>query len=128
MGKRKKAAATPQAESYRHSDVTAPMRPDVGTQAQFRKKKPPATYRYDSSLSPALEWDDRNHARDEREKLIARLGVELQSLRAALARGILDTSQTLPEDGGIESRCRECTPRHRSRIAAIEGGVRRVIA
>jgi adenine-specific DNA-methyltransferase len=33
------------------------MRPDVGTQAQFRKKKPPVTYRYDSSLSPSLEWD-----------------------------------------------------------------------
>ena len=57
MGKRKKAAAEPQAESYRHSDVTAPMRPDVGTQAQFRKKKPPATYRYDKlalSAGPRL--------------------------------------------------------------------------
>ncbi len=30
--------------------------PDVGTQAQFRKKKPPKAYRYDSSLSPALDW------------------------------------------------------------------------
>ena len=49
--------ATPQAESYKHADVTSPMRPDVGTQAQFRKKKPPATYRYDSSISPALDWD-----------------------------------------------------------------------
>jgi hypothetical protein len=30
------------------------LRPDVGTQASFRKKKPPHTYRYDSSLSPYL--------------------------------------------------------------------------
>ena len=26
-------------------------------QAQFRKKKPHATYRYDSSLDPAISWD-----------------------------------------------------------------------
>src|SRR3990172_229006 len=52
--------ATPRvAESYAHYDATSPMRPDVGTQPQFRKKKPPQTYRYDSSLSPALEWDGK---------------------------------------------------------------------
>ena len=33
------------------------MRPEIGTQANFRKKKAPKTYRYDSSLSPSLEWD-----------------------------------------------------------------------
>jgi hypothetical protein len=32
------------------------MRPDVGRQAQFKKRKPRATYAYDSSLSPALVW------------------------------------------------------------------------
>jgi adenine-specific DNA-methyltransferase len=40
------------------------MRPEVGTQAQFKKKKPPVTYRYDSSLSPALDWDGQNSARE----------------------------------------------------------------
>ena len=34
------------------------MRPEVGTQAQFKKRKAPKTYRYDSSLDPALSWDD----------------------------------------------------------------------
>jgi adenine-specific DNA-methyltransferase len=34
------------------------MRPEVGTQAQFKKRKVPKTYRYDSSLDPALSWDD----------------------------------------------------------------------
>jgi adenine-specific DNA-methyltransferase len=34
------------------------MRPEVGTQAQFKKRKAPRTYRYDSSLDPALSWDD----------------------------------------------------------------------
>jgi hypothetical protein len=49
------------------------MRPEVGTQAQFRKKKPPVTYRYDSSLSPALERDGQNPAREQGEVLIAKL-------------------------------------------------------
>ncbi|WP_258360230.1 site-specific DNA-methyltransferase [Moorella sulfitireducens] len=47
------------------------MRPDVGTQAQFRKKKPPVTYRYDFSLSPALDWDGQNPARELGEWLLA---------------------------------------------------------
>jgi adenine-specific DNA-methyltransferase len=46
------------------------MRPEVGTQAQFRKKKPPVTYRYDSSLSPALDWDGGNGARELGEWLL----------------------------------------------------------
>jgi adenine-specific DNA-methyltransferase len=63
--------ATPRvAESYAHYDATSPMRPDVGTQPQFRKKKPPQTYRYDSSLSPALEWDGQNPARELGEWLL----------------------------------------------------------
>ena len=44
------------------------MRPEVGTQAQFKKKKPPTTYRYDSSLSPALDWD--SHPARERGEAI----------------------------------------------------------
>src|SRR5438128_8003267 len=58
-----------QAESYVH-DEEALLRPDVGTQAQFRKKKPPRTYRYDSSLSPALDWDGQNSARELGEWLL----------------------------------------------------------
>jgi adenine-specific DNA-methyltransferase len=58
------------AERYTHPDQTSPMRPEVGTQAQFRKKKGPATYRYDSSLSPALDWDGQNAARELGEWLL----------------------------------------------------------
>jgi adenine-specific DNA-methyltransferase len=68
---------------YRHPEVEAPLRPDVGTQAQFRKKKPPATYRYDSSLSPALDWDGQNAAREQGEAAI---------------REILDLDQTAIEN------------------------------
>ncbi len=57
---RKGEAAQKLTEPYRHPTAESLMRPDVGTQAQFRKKKPPVTYRYDSSLSPALEWDGQS--------------------------------------------------------------------
>ena len=60
------------AEAYSHEDEVV-LRPDVGTQAQFRKRKPPKTYRYDSSLSPALDWDGTNSARELGEWLIAQI-------------------------------------------------------
>lgn len=47
------------------------MRPDIGTQDKFRKKRPATTYRYDSSLSPALDWDGQNGARELGEWLLA---------------------------------------------------------
>src|SRR2546425_7621245 len=60
------------AETYRHEEE-ALLRPEVGTQAQFRKKKPPKAYRYDSSLSPALDWDGQNPARELGEWLLERV-------------------------------------------------------
>src|SRR3990172_8419257 len=68
---RRTTTTTQKAESYRHTEADSPLRPDVGAQAQFRKKKPPATYRYDSSLSPALEWDGANAPRELGEWLLA---------------------------------------------------------
>lgn len=67
-----KKQATKRAETYRH-DQEALLRPDVGTQAQFRKKKPPKTYRYDSSLSPALDWDGQNPVRELGEWLVLQI-------------------------------------------------------
>ena len=72
------------AEGYRHPEASALLRPDVGTQAQFRKKKKPATWRYDSSLSPALDWDGQNPARERAEAKIA----ALQECIARLAAGV----------------------------------------
>jgi adenine-specific DNA-methyltransferase len=43
---------------YRHSDQVV-QRPDAGVQDQFLTKKPARTYRYDSSLDPALSWDEK---------------------------------------------------------------------
>ena len=42
---------------YKH-DQQSVQRPDVGVEAQFSNKKPPKTYRYDSSLAPELLWDE----------------------------------------------------------------------
>ena len=75
------------AEGYRHPEAGALLRPDVGTQAQFRKKKKPATYRYDSSLSPALEWDGQNPARERAEAKIAALQECIARLAASIGEG-----------------------------------------
>src|SRR5437588_8175307 len=72
MARRAESKTSKRAESYRHDDE-ALLRPDVGTQAQFRKKKPPKSYTYDSSLSPALDWDGQNAAREFGEWLLARI-------------------------------------------------------
>jgi len=37
------------AQNYRHPESESLMRPEVGTQAQFKKKLPPLRYRYDDS-------------------------------------------------------------------------------
>ena len=56
------------------------MRPEVGTQTRFKKKLPPAKFRYDDSLAPSMEWDGQNAARDKGEWLL-----ELIDEAAALA-------------------------------------------
>jgi adenine-specific DNA-methyltransferase len=72
-GRRKRSSGPKEAEPYRHPTAEAVLRPEIGTQPQFKKKKQPQTYRYDSSLSPALEWDGGNAARARGEVLIRRI-------------------------------------------------------
>ena len=45
------------ASTYQHADE-AVQRPDIGVEAQFSHRKPPKTFRYDSSLAPELSWDE----------------------------------------------------------------------
>jgi adenine-specific DNA-methyltransferase len=80
-----------QTAEYRHPEET-PARPDVGTQPQFKKRAAAKTYRYDSSLAPALDWDGQNPAREQGEALIAELEARVRSLRAALAQQVLPPS------------------------------------
>ena len=84
-----KSAQIAQAESYKHPEATLPLRPDAGTQPQFKKKKPPQRYRNDSSLAPTLEWDGQNPAREQGEALIAKI----QTLAAELASHSAETRQ-----------------------------------
>ncbi len=94
------------------------MRPDIGTQDKFRKKKPPVTWRYDSSLSPALDWDGQNGAPELGEWLLRRI-TEAAALPAphrfptpqqftGASGAVLATVQSLPS--GCRSTCRR-TPR-----------------
>jgi adenine-specific DNA-methyltransferase len=59
------------AESYDHKQETT-LRPDIGLQAQFKQKREPKKYRYDSSLSPELSWDI-NAERERAEAMIAKI-------------------------------------------------------
>ena len=61
------------ADNYSHPEADSPLRPDVGTQPEFRKKRPPVSYRYDPSLAPDLQWDGENPVRELGEWLLARL-------------------------------------------------------
>ena len=76
----KKARTAP----YKHPEAKSLMRPEVGTQAQFKKKKTPKTYRYDSSLSPALDWDATNPAREQGEAFIKQV-LDAKTLEEAKA-------------------------------------------
>jgi adenine-specific DNA-methyltransferase len=76
--------ATKSAKSYKHPESESPMRPEVGTQAQFKKKLPPMKYRYDDSLSPVLEWDGQNPARELGEARIAKAEAEIAEARKIL--------------------------------------------
>ena len=93
MARKKQTPKQTDAKPYRHPESDSPMRPDVGTQAQFRKKKEPKTYRYDSSLSPALDWDGQNAARERGETLIG----EILDATVTADGGILRSA-----GGGIE--------------------------
>jgi adenine-specific DNA-methyltransferase len=59
------------AEGYRHPEAESLSRPEAGTQDQFKKKKAPARYRYDSSISPEMAWDSQRGVRELGEWLIA---------------------------------------------------------
>jgi adenine-specific DNA-methyltransferase len=60
----------------------------VGTQAQFKKKKPPVTYRYDSSLDPSMSWDEGHEAREQGEGLIHQIleAKTIEDAKAAAAK------------------------------------------
>src|SRR5271170_4229318 len=81
----RKSKVKVQVKDQRHPEADNASRPEVGTQARFSLKQPPQTYRYDSSLSPSLEWDGGNPAREEAEALIRQVldAATLEDAKAA---------------------------------------------
>jgi adenine-specific DNA-methyltransferase len=89
MPRQKKTPATPKdTANYRHPEADLPARPEIGAQAHFKKVKPPAAYRFDSSLAPELCWDGKNPAREQGEALIRAIleAESIEDAKAAAAR------------------------------------------
>lgn len=82
----RKKSTTPSATtaSYQHPSAKALVRPEAGAQTRFKKKKPTATYRYDASLAPELQWDEQNPAREQGEALLARMAAALTHIQQTL--------------------------------------------
>jgi adenine-specific DNA-methyltransferase len=87
---------TVRTDAYEHPEASAIQRPEAGQQTQFRKKQPPRTYRYDSSLSPALDWDGQNPVREQGEAALARMKATLQDLTVRIRA--LGSSQSAEKD------------------------------
>src|SRR5256714_11706294 len=87
---RRRVAAAIEAEFYKHPESESLLRPDVGTQAKFRKKNPPQQYKYDSSLSPELQWDGQNAAREEAEQRIATAIEQLSQVRKKISEADIE--------------------------------------
>src|SRR5215467_10309594 len=80
MAQRRKAAARrsrkreeKETASFTHPKAELLIRPEIGAQPRFRKKKPAQKYRYDDSLDPEMQWDEKNPARELGEWLLAQI-------------------------------------------------------
>jgi len=104
-------AKATEAKVYKHEEAKVLLRPEVGTQAQFKKKKPPQKYRYDDSLSPALEWDEKNPARERGEALLKEVldAATLEQAKDAAAKLKAMSSPFLNWAGKAERRDFEVT-------------------
>ena len=99
MARKKNApTADSQTAAYQHAQE-ATQRPDVGVQDQFNTRKPPKTYRYDSSLDPALSWDE-NRDRDLAEWLLG-----LVQRCATEGEAAVFTAPQVWAGGGVQVRC-----------------------
>jgi adenine-specific DNA-methyltransferase len=81
--KDKTSSPAPATASFEHKSAEALIRPEVGVQSRFKKRKPPVRYAYDPSLAPAMQWDAGNPAREAGEALIARIEAAAQRLATA---------------------------------------------
>ena len=102
MPRRATKTKNQKAENYKHPTADSPSRPDIGVQAQFKKRKPPAKYRYDDSLDPQMSWDEGKAAREEGEALISEI-LEAENLgQAGSALQNMNIMFCLEEDMGLK--------------------------
>lgn len=96
----------PEAEAYRHPEATSLARPEAGQQARFRKRKPKVTYRYDSSLSPSMEWDGQNAAREHGEWLVGCIAEASKLANTTPPFTFSEPRQFISKDGRIVAEVR----------------------
>jgi len=113
--------------NYTHTDKTSPMRPEVGVQGQFKKKKPAQKYRYDSSLAPELNWDGQNPAREQGEALLAEIERGLAQVRDDFAKDIAALDPKLPPKE-LLARIESAKRAAEARIAQLEDAARKLKA
>jgi adenine-specific DNA-methyltransferase len=113
--------------NYTHADKTNPMRPEIGVQGQFKKKKPPRKYRYDSSLAPELNWDGQNSAREQGEALLAEIERGLAQARDDMAKEIAALDPKLPPKD-LLVRIESAKSKTETRIAQLEETARKLKA
>jgi hypothetical protein len=101
MAKAKKISAQKEAANYSHPQADMAVRPEIGTQAQFKKHKPPQNFRYDSSISPALDWDAQNPAREQGETLIEKILAQASNLPSATRQPVAEF--TMARDAILEA-------------------------
>lgn len=106
LGVARRAVKTAQRTAVYKHEEQAVLRPDAGTQAQFKTRMDPKRYRYDDSLSPALNWDGQNPAREIGDWLLKQIEeaseleaphrfAETRSFRDIEVTGLADAVETL---------------------------------
>ena len=126
MPRPKKTSTTPKdTANYRHPEADLPARPEIGAQAHFKKVKPPAAFRFDSSLAPELCWDGQNPAREQGETLIRAI-LEAEKYRGCQGRrrpaqGTLRTFSELGRQGRAPLLRRPHAAAFRARTALDQG-------
>jgi len=115
MARPPKTPLPKEAQAYQHPTADLASRPEIGTQAHFRKALPPTPRRYDSSLAPELVWDGQNPAREVAEALIAELADSARRL-AELAG-----QPASPEREAEIARLRSAVSEAETRLRRISG-------
>lgn len=96
------------------------MRPDVGTQSLFKKKKPPHKYEYDDSLAPALEWDEQNPAREKGEAAVEEIRRSVAQAQAELERSMKEADLPSPPFEEPQARVRKAVETAARSLARVE--------